>query len=91
MSLPPKENKKYWQGRMTEKVKQAMRQADWIYDEMMETSKHAGVNQVNVKQALEIIGAGFKALLDAVNEVIPTTPEGVPDLGQVHEKEEFKP
>ena len=87
MTQTLQEKKIYWQKRMIDKIGQALRSIDWIYDEMMNTSKHAGIPQNRIKKALEMISQGFRSLFDAVNEITPTTPEGVLDLGKINEKE----
>ena len=80
----PKEKKKYWQGRMTERIKQSMKEIDWMPDEIRSKCNHVGIDtNKGVNAALSTITVGFQMLLDAINQVPARTQEGLVDLGSV--------
>ena len=81
--MTPDENKKYWQKRMTEKVKQSMKEIDWMPDEIRAKCNHVKIDTKDVNTALNTITAGFQMLLNAINQVPARTKEGLVDLGSV--------
>ena len=83
MEQKPEEKKKYWQGRMTERVKQSMKDIDWMPDEIRSKCNHVGIDTKDVNSALSTITAGFQMLLNAINQVPARTKEGLVDLGSV--------
>ena len=80
----PEQKKKYWQGRMTERVKQSMKEIDWMPDEVRSKCSHVGIDtNKGVNAALSTITVGFQMLLNAINQVSARTKEGLVDLGSV--------